>query len=308
MLGIVLMILKIIGLILLGIFGGLLALLVLLMLLPITYRVSVRGDSGKLEEIDCRIRILGIQVLPKRERRKKKNRIKQNVQKEKRQSPPQELSDENVAVEETADKKPSGVKTVVEAEKPSGVKTAVGTQKPADTDQPQNAAEADSRIRQSDDRVSQTDERMVKTAEEDKKDKGQGEKTSNHRPDHLKESLGQLWKEFTDDGNRRALGHILSELRYLLRHCGPSRVCADVDFSLGDPANTGYATAALSICPFSYGKRCRMTPDFQSEEFYVKGWLDVCGYVQLIQILLIGLRLLFDRDLRRIIQKIRKKL
>ena len=82
---------------------------------------------------------------------------------------------------------------------------------------------------------------------------------------------------------------------------------ADVCFSLGDPANTGYATAALSMCPFSYGKNCRILPDFEAEHWYVQGWLDMRGHVRAVHVLLAGLRLLFDRNVRKIIGKILKK-
>ena len=122
----------------------------------------------------------------------------------------------------------------------------------------------------------------------------------------VRDTMKRIRTELTDEGNRRAVLHLLREVKKLLRHIGPRRVMADVSFSLGDPANTGYATAALSVCPFVYGKKCRITPDFVTEELYIRGWMDVRGHVRIIHVVAVGLRLLFDRDIRRIIKKLRR--
>ncbi len=81
---------------------------------------------------------------------------------------------------------------------------------------------------------------------------------------------------------------------------------ADLIYSLADPANTGYAAAALSLCPVVYKKGCGITPDFESEKLYAKGWMDASGHVRLIHPVCSGLRLLIDKDIRAIIKKVRK--
>lgn len=116
----------------------------------------------------------------------------------------------------------------------------------------------------------------------------------------------QIWSELTDEHNRRAFLHVLREVKSLLHHIGPRRVQGDVAFSLGDPANTGYLTAVLSVCPFAYGKKCSIEPDFVTEDLYLKGWLDVRGHVCLIHAAASGMRLLFDSDIRRMIKKLRR--
>lgn len=115
-----------------------------------------------------------------------------------------------------------------------------------------------------------------------------------------------LRTELTDEGNRRAACHGFSEAAYILRHFGPRRVKADLAYSLADPAITGYATAALSLCPVVYKKSCGIIPDFESEKLYAKGWMDVRGHVRLIHPVCSGLRLLIDKDIRAIIKKVRK--
>lgn len=272
MLGIVLLILKIIGLILLGILGLFLALVLLVLFVPIPYHAWVKGDSGKLEELSYRVKIFGIQVFPKKERKKRRRKPKRS----------EKLSETPSAeTEGTADTgQESDLDRSMVEPQTKGIPQA----------EPQN-----------------------ETAEEEAKNKGK----KRPKPSKSKENkvagrdirgmLEHLYTEFTDAGNRRALAHAISEIRYLLRHYGPRRVRADLSFSLGDPANTGYATAALSICPFSYGKHCRITPDFETEQMYLLGWMDLRGHMRLIHVLITVLRLLFDKDVRRIISKIRKK-
>lgn len=272
MLGIVLLILKIIGLLLLGILGLFLTLVILVLFVPIPYHVWVKGDSGKLEELSYWVKIFGFQVFPKKER--KKRRRKQ----QREEKPPEIPQAETEGTTCTGQEPDHG--------------------RPPAEPQTQGTPQAES----------QTETAKQKAQKQGKKRlKSSKSKEKNTAGRDVRSMLKQLHTEITDEGNRRALKYVLSEIRYLLRHIGPRRVRADLSFSLGDPANTGYATAALSVCPFSYGKDCHIIPDFDTEQLYVRGWLDVRGHVRIIHVLISVLRLLFDKDIRRIISKIRKK-
>ena len=280
MLGIVLMILKVIGLILLGILGLILALFLILLIFPVVYRVSLSGDSEKPDEFACRVSILGIQLVPKKERTGRKKRQK-NQQK-------QESSEVSISTQV----RESG-------EECSGNHG----QQQADTPQNGTASETASKASEAEKPEEQREQQKKKKRQR----KNSKEKSPDGKAENIRETLDKLRKELTDESNRRALRHVCSEIGCLFRHCGPRRVRADVSFSLGDPANTGYATAVLSVCPFSYGKGCRIVPDFQTEQLYARARLDMLGYVQLIHVLVIGLRLLFDKDIRKVVQKIRKE-
>ena len=65
MLGFLCMVLKVIGLILAAIFVLLLTLVLFALILPVSYRVWVSGDTGEPKTFAYRIRIFGIQLLPK---------------------------------------------------------------------------------------------------------------------------------------------------------------------------------------------------------------------------------------------------
>lgn len=265
MIGILLMILKLIGLLLLGILGLFLVLVLLLLFLPVPYRIWVSGDSDGSSRFAYRVKLFGFQVVPRKER---KQRVKRNSD--------DKRSDHSAGHEVT--QLPEGQPEASDKETPSFV-------------QPQ--ADGSSDEKQTTTKSSGT----KRFKRKEKRTSGQG----------IRGTVERLRAEFTDERNHRAIRHLISEIRYLLHHYGPRRVRADVGFSLGDPANTGYATAALSVCPFVYGKDCSIFPDFEAEQMYLRGWLDVKGYVRIIHVLLAGVRLLFDRDIRVIIQKVRNK-
>ena len=274
MLGIVLMILKIIGLLLLCILGLFFVLVLLVLFLPVSYRVWVNGDSGDIGQLVCRVKIFGIQVYPRKKGEKRKaKRVRGRTQQIK-------TGDEQ---REDADHKPADMQVSVSEPQ---------------TDTSQASAQT---------QASKEAAKGEKDTKKQKRPKASKKKEKTDAGRDVRGMLQKLHAEFTDEGNRRALRHLLAEIRYLLRHFGPRRVCADVEFSLGDPANTGYATAALSICPFTYGKHCHIIPDFEAEQLYLRGWLDVRGHVRCIHMLVVGIRLLSDKDIRKIIRKVLKK-
>lgn len=254
MLGILLMILKIIGWLLLAILSLLLLVVCLVLLVPVPYRVWISGSPEDDPVVCCKVKVFGIQVFPRKGKKEKA-----------------------AAKAKTADgAKPS---------EPAEVSAA-----------PQESAEVEGKI--------------GTAAQQAVQEKGNAQTSEKKQEKKFSEGVWNTMKrirtELTDEGNRRAVLHLLREVRKLLRHIGPRRVMADASFSMGDPANTGYATAALSVCPFVYGKKCRITPDFVTEALYIRGWMDVRGHVCFVHTAAAGLRLLFDRDIRKIIKKLRR--
>lgn len=272
MLGIVLMILKVIGLLLLGILGLFLGMILLILFLPIPYRVWLKGDSGEPETLAYSVKIFGMQILPKKERKQRRRKRKQG---------------ERSAKDPQTEAVTGGGSEPVSGQPPA----APQAKGPPQTERP----------------VEHREQEEQKSQKKQKRARSSGNKEKNNAGRDIRGMMDRFRAEFTDEGNRRALRHVCSEIAYLLRHFGPRRVRGDVSFSLGDPANTGYVTAALSICPFSYGKDCRIIPDFEAEQLFIRGWLDIRGHVRSVHVLIAGLRLLFDKDIRRIIRKIMKK-
>ena len=308
MLAVLLLILKIIGLVLLGILGLFLAVVLLVLFTPVSYRIWVSGDSSDPGELAYRVKILGIQILPKKERKKRSGK--------KRKKKP------DAAIE-----KPDASPTQTERpEVPKAVESKVTEPKVMESQTPKLSGEEAVEPEMPDTKVVEPEtpekklpdrkdlkKREKRPKKEEKHAKGKNQEKNPKKKEKsastadVRALLGQIRTELTDEGNQRALGHVLSELRYLLRHFGPRRVRADLGFSLGEPAGTGYVTAALAVCPFSYGKDCRILPDFEADQFYLRGWMEVSGHVRAVHALLILLRLLLDRNIRKIIKKVLQK-
>lgn len=278
MLGILFMVLKIIGWVLLGILGLLLFLLLLILFVPVPYRVH--AEYG--EAFSYRIRIFGIRILPRKEKPEKKSKRRRRAKKT------AEQPDVSREAAQPAGKPVQTEEAIQKAEKSQSPK--------ADEIRSEKAAA---------DNTEKSPENEPPVPGKRVRGKRRGENRRG-RWDDLSDKWSILRAELTDEGNKRALLHVLSEIRYLLKHCGPRKIKADAAFSLGDPANTGFVTAALSICPFVYGKHCSIIPDFEAEAFYFKGWADIKGHVRMIHFLRGGLRLLFDKEIRKIIRKISK--
>lgn len=271
MLGILLTVLKVIGWLILGIIGLLLFLICLVLFMPVPYRIWVSGAPGNDPVFCCKVKIFGIQVFPGKKRRKQKKDSAGTT------DLPEETKRENQNANTAGQPVQPAEKSVSESAEP--VSQAV---KPAGTS-----------------------EQQVPLSDQTRQSASAGRAEKRFSKDVIG-TAKQIWSELTDEHNRRAFLHVLREVKGLLHHIGPRRVQGDVTYSLGDPANTGYLTAVLSVCPFAYGKKCSIEPDFVTENLYLKGWLDVRGHVCLIHAAASGMRLLFDSDIRRMIKKLRR--
>lgn len=285
MLGILLMILKVIGWLLLGILGLLFVVVCLVLFVPVPYRVWVNGSPEDDPVVCCKVKVFGIQVFPRKSKKAKAGDDAETAD--------AAGSSETAASEVPAPQESAGGQKEPETAAQQAAQEKSTVQQPADT----NTENTDNSDTSSDKNTAKKETGTAQPSE-----KKQEKKFS----EGVRDTMKRIRTELTDEGNRRAVLHLLREVKKLLRHIGPRRVMADVSFSLGDPANTGYATAALSVCPFVYGKKCRITPDFVTEELYIRGWMDVRGHVRIIHVVAVGLRLLFDRDIRRIIKKLRR--
>lgn len=118
--------------------------------------------------------------------------------------------------------------------------------------------------------------------------------------------LSAIKRELSDEKNKLALSHVWREVLYLLSHLKPKDARGEIHFSTGDPALTGEVTGVLSLCPLFYKYKLHVYPDFASDKFYVRGNLFLKGHMSLYQLVLILIRLMRDKNFRRLIKKIRK--
>ncbi len=139
-------------------------------------------------------------------------------------------------------------------------------------------------------------------------DKGTSEKeVASKKALFSKEDILYWKKMITDEHNQSVVKKILRELGYLLKHFKFRKIETDLIYGTGDPALTGQILGALSMVPILYQYEIKIVPDFETEEPYVQGSASVAGKVRLIHLLVTGIRLLFDKEVRIVIKRFMRK-
>ena len=124
------------------------------------------------------------------------------------------------------------------------------------------------------------------------------------KSDKIKTGIDKLKREYSDERNKAAFSHLKKELFIILKRICPRRLKLTMVYSTGSPDTTGISLGILACFPVGYTNRWRITPDFESEKPYAKGSFDIKGHVIVISILAATLRILFDKNCRRLYNRI----
>lgn len=124
------------------------------------------------------------------------------------------------------------------------------------------------------------------------------------KSDKIKNGIEKLKRECGDERNKAAFSHLKKELFIILKRICPRRLRLTMVYSTGSPDTTGISLGVLACFPVGYTNRWRITPDFESEKPYAKGSFDIKGHVIVISILAATLRILFDKNCRRLYNRI----
>lgn len=124
------------------------------------------------------------------------------------------------------------------------------------------------------------------------------------KSDKIKNGIEKLKREYSDERNKAAFSHLKKELFIILKRICPRRLRLTMVYSTGSPDTTGISLGILACFPVGYTNRWRITPDFESEKPYAKGNFDIKGHVIVISILAATLRILFDKNCRRLYNRI----
>lgn len=99
---------------------------------------------------------------------------------------------------------------------------------------------------------------------------------------------------------KNAVLFLIKKTFWILSRIKPTVMEADLDFSLGDPALTGGATGIISLWPVCYGKKCRIIPDFESDDPYIWGSISLKGIVFLWHIVYLIISVYFNKDCKKL--------
>jgi hypothetical protein len=109
----------------------------------------------------------------------------------------------------------------------------------------------------------------------------------------------------SDEKNQSAFSHLKQELIYLLKKSVPRKMHVQATFSTGSPDTTGEVLGVIAMFPAAYKNRWNIVPDFEADHFYVEGEAEISGRIFIYQLAGIILRILKDRNCRRLFKKLK---
>jgi hypothetical protein len=109
----------------------------------------------------------------------------------------------------------------------------------------------------------------------------------------------------SDEKNQSAFSHLKQELIYLLKKSVPRKMHVQATFSTGSPDTTGEVLGVIAMFPAAYKNRWNIVPDFEADHFYVEGEAELSGRIFIYQLAGIILRILKDRNCRRLFKKLK---
>ncbi len=109
----------------------------------------------------------------------------------------------------------------------------------------------------------------------------------------------RIKKILTDDGNKQAVGHLKDEVICLIKMFFPKKGYVRGSFSTGAPDTTGQLCGVLALFPVIYQKDWELRPDFMADEMYFNGIFHIRGRMYVFQMVGILLRIVFDKNCRR---------
>lgn len=122
----------------------------------------------------------------------------------------------------------------------------------------------------------------------------------------IKKLYPKIKRIITDKQNHAAVLHIKKELIYLVKMFLPKASKVDAVFSTGSPDTTGQAYGVLACLPVVYRDNWKLLPDFEAEEAYFHGYFRLRGRIYVAQIVGALLRIVFDKNCRRMFTMIMK--
>lgn len=108
----------------------------------------------------------------------------------------------------------------------------------------------------------------------------------------------------TDEKNKKAMSHLKKETFHLLKKICPKKFSLIMKFSAGEPDQTGILMGILACFPIGYQNRWQVTPDFEADHFYSETDFVIKGSIRGCHFFASGVRLFFDKNVRRLFQKI----
>ena len=118
----------------------------------------------------------------------------------------------------------------------------------------------------------------------------------------MADSAGEIRAFLKAEENREVFRRVAGEGKKLILHILPRKLSGNIIFGLADPAATGQALAVLGILYPVIKERLRVTPVFENR-LYLKGDLYLKGRIRVFSLLIILLRIWFDKKFRAMLRR-----
>lgn len=123
----------------------------------------------------------------------------------------------------------------------------------------------------------------------------------------IPDKVSAIWSVISDEGNHKVVSLVWEQIRYLLRHSRFRKLKTDLTFSAGDPATTGQILGVFCMFPMLYQYEVSVVPDFESEQWYLRGTFEIKGHARLVHVLRSGILLWKEKEVRRFVNRMMKK-
>lgn len=321
MLGVLLMVLKVIGIVLLSVLG--LILLVILLVLNVPFRYSGKADyEDKLsadgtvswllhlvhvsvsytDDLHYSVRIFGFKVTDS----DKTENGPDNADGETgyRPSSDQTHDKKNVrtiaAENKKADFTSENTTAKSKAEEKKNVKDTTSTDKRADnSEKTQNTPKIQADTKDESFRKPDCNDASQEGAEDSNEEEKKSDKES------IVGKLKNLYNKYVTDATKRLFSLTMRQTVRIFKHLLPRRIKGTVVYGSEDPSTTGYITAIASALYGRLGRCFSFEPVFTDKA--LKAHVTIKGHIRFITLILIVLRVIITKDFRTTLRLIRGK-
>lgn len=101
-------------------------------------------------------------------------------------------------------------------------------------------------------------------------------------------------------------GCLWKYLCYILRHYRPRKIKGFLKYGFEDPSVTGQLTGILYILKPLAFEKFELQPEFETSSLILEGDVDMKGHIRLVHLAYVAIRLLFDKNLKYVIRRIKE--
>ncbi|NLZ81852.1 MAG: DUF2953 domain-containing protein [Clostridiales bacterium] len=120
----------------------------------------------------------------------------------------------------------------------------------------------------------------------------------------IRDNKNKFIEFISKEENRKLFKLIKKQIFILLKHIKPTRLRGNLEFGFEDPSLTGYLLGFLSIFYPVYYKQITIKGNF--ETVIIKGDFFLKGRIRVVSLLAIAMRLIIDKNFRRMLKMIKK--